>query len=113
MKRKVSKYKSNLPEKYQVVADNIRVGKENAIKLDDIIILADIEDKRHAYIIIEELIVKHGYPIVASRNGEYKGYFVPSNELEFDEARKTFKNSIDSMTKRYDSLVANFEEYVG
>lgn len=100
-----------LPTRYEVVADSIRVGKENAILLDDIMIIANIRDKRNAYIIIEQLIVKHGYPIVASRKGEFKGYYIPSNKDEFTEAKKTFKNSINSMNKRYLSLIENFKEY--
>lgn len=37
----------SLPEKYKVVADIIRVGKENATLLSDIMMIADIDDRRH------------------------------------------------------------------
>ena len=43
------------------MADSIRVGKSSATLLSDIMSIADIKDRRTAYQIIEELIVKHGY----------------------------------------------------
>lgn len=98
----------NLPEKYKIVANLIRVGKRNAIVLTDIMSLANISDRRQAYTIIENLINKHGYPIVASRKGKYRGYYYPANKSEFDEARETFESSIISMQKRYNNLIKNY-----
>lgn len=98
----------SLPEKYKVVADIIRVGKRNATLLSDIMNVAHIKDERQAYIIIENLINKHGYPIVASRKGKYRGYYYPANKSEFDEARETFESSIISMQKRYNNLIKNY-----
>ena len=91
------------------MADSIRVGKSNATLLSDIMSIADIKDRRTAYQIIEELIVKHGYPIVASRKGEHKGYYIPANQKELEEAKRTFKNAIDSMNNRYVCIVNNYE----
>lgn len=104
-----SKTQKHLPEKYKVLADSIRVGKENAILLDDLMIIAGIEDKRSAYQIIEDLIVKHGYVIAGSKQGQHKGYYVPQNEAEFNEVIHTFKTTINSMQKRHDSLHRNFK----
>lgn len=99
----------NLPEKYKIVANLIRVGKRNAIVLTDIMSLANISDRRQAYTIIENLINKHGYPIVASRKGKYRGYYYPANKKEFEEAKQTFKKAINSMDKRYKNLIKNYK----
>jgi len=100
----------NLPEKYRIVAESIRVGKRNATLLSDIMILADIKDKRQAYLIIEELINKYGYVIGASKTGKYKGYYIPANEREFKEVAEQFKRSVDSMKKRYQNLLDNYNK---
>lgn len=104
------KNRKNLPVKYKVVADCIRVGKINAILLSDIMIIADIQDRRNAYIIIEELINKYGYVIGASKTGEYKGYFIPANDDEFSEVIHTFNQTIGSLNKRYENLLINYKE---
>lgn len=104
------KQQKDLPEKYKVLADSIRVGKENAILLDDLMIIADIQDKRSAYQIIEELIVKHGYVIGASKRGVHKGYYIPADEKEFKEVLHTFRSAITSMERRHKSLIKNFEK---
>ena len=102
---------NNLPtEKHRIVAESIRVGRHNATLLSDIMSIAEIDDRRTAYQIIEDLINKYGYVIVASRSGEYKGYFYPANEMEFRKYAKTFKQSIDSMKKRYNNLINNYNK---
>lgn len=106
----VKEQKKALPVKHKVVADIIRVGKENATLLSDIMILADIRDHRQAYLIIEELINKYGYVIVASRRGKHRGYYYPANEYEFKEAVKPFRSSVNSMQKRYNNLIRNFKK---
>lgn len=102
--------KKNLPKKHKVVADCIRVGKENATLLSDIMIIADIKDRRQAHIIIEQLINDYGYVIGASREGTFRGYYIPANEREFNEIADTFKKTIDSMDKRYGNLLKNYEK---
>lgn len=98
-----------LPKKYKVLADSIRVGKQNAILLDDLMIIAQISDKRSAYQIVEDLINKHGYVIGASKTGEHKGYYIPANEEEFNEVVYRFRNTINSMEKRHKNLLINFK----
>lgn len=100
----------SLPEKYRIVAESIRVGKENATLLSDIMIIADIKDRRQAYIIIEDLINKYGYVIGASKHGKYKGYYIPANETEFKEVVDHFKQSVDSMKRRYNNLLVNYNK---
>lgn len=107
MKKEQYKY---LPKKHKIVAQSIRVGKENATLLSDICSIADINDKRQAYTIIEDLINKYGYTIVASRNGKHRGYFIPANDREFQEAIKTFKSEFSSMQKRYENLLNNYSK---
>lgn len=104
------KQKNDLPERYRVVANTIREGKHNATLLSDIMVVADIQDRRQAYSIIESLINNYGYPIVASRNGEYKGYYFPSDQREFEEAIKTFESNIKSMKKRHINLINNYNQ---
>jgi len=98
-----------LPEKHKVVADCIQIGKENATLLSDIMIIADINDRRQAHIIIEQLINDYGYVIGASRKGEHKGYYIPANDREFKEITDTFKATVDSMKTRYKNLIRNYE----
>jgi len=105
--------RKKLPEKYRIVADSIRVGKQNAILLSDIMIIADIQDRRNGYLIIEELINKHGYVIGASKKGVHRGYYIPADEREFQEVARTFKQSVDSMHKRYRSLLDNYKVVSG
>lgn len=100
----------HLSEKYQVVADCIRVGKQNATLLSDIMTIADIKERRKAYQIIEDLINQYGYVIGASKHGEYKGYYKPANEAEFKEIAETFKQSINSMDRRYKNLLINYSK---
>jgi len=104
------KENENLPEKYKTVAGLIRVGKENATLLSDIMSLADIQDRRQAYQIIEDLINKYGYVIGASKSGKYKGYYIPGNDKEFQEVATQFKQSITSMNKRYTNLLINYSK---
>lgn len=98
----------SLPEKYRIVAESIRVGKRNATLLSDIMMIADIKDRRQAYIIIEDLINKYGYVIGASKKGKHRGYYIPANEKEFKEVAEHFKLSVDSMNNRYMNLLKNY-----
>lgn len=99
---------NSLPEKHKVVADCIRVGKENATLLSDIMMIADIDDRRQAHQIIESLINDYGFVIGANRTGKFKGYYKPANEKEFQEIADTFKKTVDSMNKRYNNLLNNY-----
>jgi len=99
-----------LPTKYKNVASVIPVGKDKAIILDDIMTICNIKDKRDIYTIIEQLIVKHGYPIAASKKG-VKGYFYPSNQRELEQAAHTLKTSITSLKKRHDALKENYKTF--
>lgn len=105
----VKKTQKNLPELHKTVGSLIRVGKENATLLSDIMSICGISDRRQAYQIIEDLIIKYGYPIVASKQGEYKGYFLPANTEEFQEAAATMRTTIESMKKRYNKLIENYK----
>lgn len=103
-----SKQKS-LPVSYKNVASVIPVGKSNAILMKDIASITSISDNRNLYAIIENLIVNYGYPIVASRKGEHRGYFYPSNQRELEEAKTTLRNTINSLEKRYKSITVNYK----
>jgi len=98
----------NLPEDYRIVANCLRVGKSNAIRLSDIMDIADIKDRRYAYSIIERLINRYNLPIVASKRGEHKGYYYPADKDEFIEAITSLEKNIDSMNKRHNNLIENY-----
>jgi hypothetical protein len=99
----------NLPEKYKVLADSIRVGKSNAILLDDLMIIARIEDKRQAYTIIERLINRYGYVIGGSKQGK-KGYYYPASEKEFNEIVNLSSKHLNSLQKKHDNLLINYKK---
>lgn len=102
----------NLPHKHKIVAQSLRVGKENSMLLSDIMTIARIDERRKAYQIMEDLVNKHGYAICANRKGKHKGYFIPGNDDEFKEVAGQFKSSIDSMNKRYENLLINYTKRV-
>jgi len=100
----------NLPEPHKTVASLIRVGKENATLLSDIMSIAEIGERRIAARIIEDLINRHGYVIGASKSGKFKGYYIPANEKEFKEVIQSFKRTINAMEVRYKNLKSNYEK---
>lgn len=97
-----------IPYRYKVFASLIPVGRENAEKLEDIMKLADVNDRRVAHEIVESLITEYGFVILASRRGKRKGYFIPTCEDEFRENIKPFSQTIMSMQKRELALRTNF-----
>lgn len=103
-----NKTRKDLPSGYKMLADIIPTGQENAIKLDNIMKMAGIKDKRTAYEIIERLIIRYGYTILANRTGDNVGYFIPKDEQELNECIKPFLQSVNSMQKRYTALIHNF-----
>src|SRR5699024_1854507 len=107
---KAAAKQKDLPELHQTVGSLIRVGKKNATLLSDICSIANIKDKREAYKIIEDLILKYDYTIVGSRKGKYKGYFIPANEKELREALHTVRNEYTSIRKRHNKLIENYKE---
>jgi len=110
MTKETQKTKAFPSLKHRIVAESIRTGKHNATLLSDIMIIADIEDKRQAYTIIEELINDYGYVIGASKSGKYRGYYIPASRREFVEVASQFKQSINSMNKRYENLLNNYKK---
>ncbi|HSH51420.1 MAG TPA: hypothetical protein VK982_06820, partial [Bacteroidales bacterium] len=92
----MEKVYKNLPSKYRAVASVLREGKERAILSQDIMKLADLKDKRQVHEIIEQLILKHGFVIGASRRGEHRGYYLISNYEEFKETADTYNEQIQS-----------------
>lgn len=105
----MAKAKQRLPAIYKRVANLIPKGKANARLMRDIMKIAGIDDTRFFYQIIESLINKHGYVIVGSKRGT-KGYYIPANKSELEEARRVMKATIDSTTTRYENLLTNYEE---
>lgn len=110
MQSVAEKGKIKMPISYQLVADIIPIGKQNAILLRDIATITSIPDNRNLYEIIEQLIIKYNMPIVGSRKGKYRGYYMPANDRELHEARITLRNTIKSLEKRYQSVVKNYND---
>lgn len=98
----------SLPEKYKAVVGVLREGRENATTTSTIMMLTGIKGKRDVYEIIEQLILKHGYVIGASRTGEHRGYFLITNHKEYTDTMNTRSAHIKSMIKRHKKMGENY-----
>lgn len=98
----------SLPPKYKAVVSALREGKENATLLSDIMMIADIQDRRQAYQIIEDLIIKYGYCIAGNKKGEFKGYYLITNKSELKETLGSLNTTIQSLMKRHKMLLLNY-----
>ena len=101
---------NSLPVKYKVVADLLREGQAKAITSTDIMKLAGIDSKRDVMEIIEQLINKYGRVIGASRNGEFRGYYLIASDAELKDALHSYNEQIQSMLKRHKKLIENYIE---
>src|SRR5690625_2047493 len=107
---KVAEANTNLPtHAYQVLADSIGVGKPNATLMSDIMSITGIDDRRQLYYMIEILINNYGYVILASRRGQHKGYYYPSNDHEFNDGIRPLRSTVDSTNKRKRNVVKNYK----
>lgn len=108
-----TKTKKSLPHKYRLVADVLGEGKQSAKTTKNIMQATGLKSKRDVMEIIERLIIKYGYIIGSSRQGEHKGYYLIQNKSELKETLFTFNNQIQSMLKRYKALQANYNKTEG
>lgn len=110
-KKRVNNKMTNkgIPTAHKIMAGNVRVGKENATLLDDLMTASRVRGKRNAYLIMEQLVTEYGYVIAANKTGLNKGYYIPANQVEFDEMASAYKQTVDSMTHRYECLLSNYK----
>lgn len=100
--------KNTLPENYKAVAACLRKGKAEAITSNDIVRLTPVTTKRDVYEIIEQLVIRHGYVIGASRTGEHKGYYIIETQSELAESLHSYNEQIQSMLRRHKKLRENY-----
>lgn len=84
------------------VLDLLPMGGERKMPINDIGNLLGI-DRRKVHLVVNSLVRK-GVPIVASRNGTDKGYYIATNEQERLDGTKAFKEQIKDMQERINFL---------
>lgn len=99
-----------IPFNYELVASLLKEGKDNAITSKQIIKQLGWKgnDQRNVFHIVEQLIKNHGYLIGSSRKGEYKGYYLISNDDEYMETMRTYNSQIQSMLNRHRKLQESY-----
>lgn len=84
------------------VLDLLPVGNERKMPLKDISKLLNVNE-RTIYQVISNL-VKKGVPIVASRNGHERGYYIATNTEELAEGTQAYKEQAKDMVDRIGCL---------
>lgn len=84
------------------VLDLLPIGGERKMPINDIGTLLGI-DRRKVHQVVSCLI-KKGVPVVASRNGTDKGYYIATNEQERSDGTRAFKEQIRDMQERINFL---------
>ena len=85
------------------VLDLIPIGGERKMPLKGISELLGIEE-RSVYYVVNSL-VKKGVPIVATRTGKNRGYYIASNAVELGEGIVSFANQVRDMENRIELLL--------
>lgn len=98
----------DLPDTHKTVLAVLRKGMAQAITTADIQRLTGFKDRRIIYEIIEQLVVKYGCVIGASRTGEFKGYYLISSQKELQDSLYSYNVQIQSMLKRHQKLRENY-----
>lgn len=102
--------KNSLPYNYKLVESVLREGKQSATTTRDILTLTGLKDQRQIHEIIEQLIMKYGYVIGASRKGKYRGYYLVSNQDELKDTLHSYNEQIQTMLKRHKQLLLNYNK---
>lgn len=84
------------------VLDLLPVGNERKMPLKDISTLLNVNE-RTIYQVVSNL-VKKGVPIVASRNGKERGYYIATNTEELAEGTQAYKEQAKDMVDRIGCL---------
>lgn len=105
----VKEKEKELPHGWKVLADFIPHGQPNAITMNNIIDILGIKDARTFHTIIEQLIVKHGYVILASKK-EPRGYYIPATQDEFNNGIMPIKETRNSFDNRVQALYRNWNK---
>ena len=106
--KQIQKKRESMPKVHERFANLLREGKEQATLMSDIMSVLNIQDRRQAYQIVEDLINKYHYPIGANRSGEHRGYFLISTEDELEEVVTVQRASVESEMKKIDNTIRNF-----
>ncbi|EGO7832336.1 HTH domain-containing protein [Enterococcus faecalis] len=84
------------------VLDLLPIGNERKMPLKDISTLLNVNE-RTIYQVVSNL-VKKGVPIVASRNGLERGYYIATNTEELAEGTQAYKEQAKDMVDRIGCL---------
>lgn len=84
------------------VLDLLPTGNERKMPLKDISSLLNVNE-RTVYQVVSNL-VKKGIPVVASRNGVERGYYIATNSDELAEGTQAYKEQAKDMVDRIGCL---------
>lgn len=84
------------------VLDLLPTGNERKMPLKDISKLLNVNE-RTIYQVVNNL-VKKGVPVVASRNGAERGYYIATNSDELAEGTQAYKEQAKDMVDRIGCL---------
>jgi len=84
------------------VLDLLPTGNERKMPLKDISLLLSVNE-RTVYQVVSNL-VKKGVPVVASRNGVERGYYIATNSDELAEGTQAYKEQAKDMVDRIGCL---------
>lgn len=84
------------------VLDLLPTGNERKMPLKDISTLLNVNE-RTVYQVVSNL-VKKGVPVVASRNGSERGYYIATNTDELTEGTQAYKEQAKDMVDRIGCL---------
>ena len=97
------------------VLDLLPTGNERKIPLKDISTLLNVNE-RTIYQVVRNL-VKKGVPVVASRNGVERGYYIATNTDELAEGTQAYKEQAKDMVDRigclYEIDLKNWRKKIG
>jgi len=99
--------RKELPIKWEELASAIPNGNENAITLDKLMDRVGISNRRTTQEILEQLILKHGYVILANKQHP-RGYYMPLNDSEFNNGINPIKETARSFNDRVNALYHNY-----
>jgi len=108
-----NKKRDCLPERYQLLLQQLGTGKQNSITIDKIIEKTNgAFNKRDIHAIKHDLIMNWGYSIGGSRFGEHRGLYLIANKEELVDALRPLENEANTTLKLHRKLSENFDKYL-
>ncbi|MED4003617.1 hypothetical protein [Priestia aryabhattai] len=105
-----NKKELQLPERYLQLLTQLKTGKENSITVDKIISNTNgAFNRRDVFAIKHDLIMRYGYPIGSSREGEHKGFYLIKNDNELVDTVRPLQNEAQTMFNLSKKLIENYQ----